>query len=113
MSPEDRYDDRDALDEALTLRHVAAPPAHFTASVLARVHASPRRSWVEDLFIEHGVHAGVACAVFGVCLGVDFNAAEQAMAAALTSPAASVAVGVIAICVGWVLTRREPEAEAL
>jgi hypothetical protein len=115
VSPEDRSHDHDALDEALMSRHAAAPPPHFTAAVLARVNvdARRRRSRVEDLLIAHGVHAGIACVALGVSLGVDFGAAEDAIAAAVRSPAASVVVGVMAICAGWVLTRQEPEAEAL
>ena len=103
---------KDWLDEALKSRDVVAPPRAFTNSVLARVDAERNRAQPADLFIKYGVRAGQALMALGVLLVVDVNPGAAALTAALRTPEAGTVVAVLAISLGWVLTRQEPEGEA-
>ena len=110
MNPESHGD---RLENALRFRRSMAPPDEFTRAVLARVSAEPRRSHSAELLTEHGVIAGLALAASGASLVMDLNRPAAALAAVLQGPEGQTVVAVLAICVAWVLTRREPEAETL
>lgn len=103
---------KDWLDAALMSRDVATPPRAFTNSVLARVDAERGRAQPVDVFIQYGVRAGQAMVALGVLLVVDLNPVAAALSAALGTPEARTVVAVLAISLGWVLTRQEPEGEA-
>ena len=110
MNPES---DNDWLDEALTSRPVMTPPRTFTAAVMATLVPEPPPSRATDLLAEHGVGAGLALAAFGVWVVVDLNRPAAVLAAALEAPEAITVVTVLAVCLAWVLVRKEPESEAL
>jgi hypothetical protein len=103
----------DWLEKALASRRTAAPPQAFTRSVVDRVQAGARRSGPTELVAEHGVRAGLALAAFGLCLVVDLERLAAALGAALHTPEATTAIAIVAICLAWVLTRKEPGSEAL
>jgi hypothetical protein len=103
----------DGLDDALSARTAISAPPGFTGAVLARVNARPRRSRPTELLAEYGVRGGLWLAALGVLAVVDANPLGEKLTAALVGPEGATAVAVLAICLVWVLTQREPEGEAL
>ena len=106
-------DANDPLDQALRSRRAMEPPPAFTQAVMARVHFASIPDHSPTFLSEHGVRAGLTIAAVGLSLVVRPDRLTDAIDAVCRAPGAPLAVAIVAICVGWVLTREEPEAEAL
>ena len=106
-------DPNDPLDQALRSRRAMEPPPAFTQAVMARVRFASIRDHSQTFLSEHGVRAGLTIAALGLSQIVSPDSLTDAIDAVSRAPGAPLAVAIVAICVGWVLTREEPEAEAL
>ena len=104
----------DPLEQALGSRRVMTPPAAFTGEVLKRIEAGRHPRLLEPTFLtEYGVQTGLTLAAAGLFQALDPGRVASAIDAAFRAPDAPAVAAIVIIVLGWILTKREPDAEAL
>jgi hypothetical protein len=104
----------DPLERALASRRVMLPPAAFTAEVLRQVQTGrPLRPGEPTFLTEYGVQTGLTLAAAGLFQALGPGRVASAIDAVFRAPEAPPAAAIVIMVLGWILTKREPEAEAL